>query len=87
MQLFIHGLALVLVHGLGMVLSVIRVIGTWGVIVIVVGNGHGDLSSNPRQYCLLFYIALISFGMVCIQVHPPLLVNSRVDCAPLVLVW
>ena len=25
-----------------------------GVIVIVIGNGHGDTSSNPRQGCLHF---------------------------------
>ena len=26
--------------------------GARGVMVIVVGNGHGDTSSNPGQYCL-----------------------------------
>ena len=28
--------------------------GARGVMVIVVGNGHGDTSSNPGQYCLHF---------------------------------
>ena len=28
--------------------------GTWGAEVIVVGNGHGDWSSNPRGCCLHF---------------------------------
>ena len=28
--------------------------GACGVIIIMVGNGYGDLSSNPRQGCLHF---------------------------------
>ena len=28
--------------------------GTCGVMVTIVGNGHGDLSSNPGQSCLHF---------------------------------
>ena len=28
--------------------------GARGVMVIVVGNGHGDMSSNPEQDCLHF---------------------------------
>ena len=33
-----------------------------GVIVIVVGNEHGDTSSNPRRNSLHFHIALIPLG-------------------------
>ena len=36
------------------------------VMVIVVGNGHGDTSSNPEQV-IAFHIALIPLGMVWIQ--------------------
>ncbi len=34
-----------------------------GVMVIVVGNGHGDTSSNPRRD-IAFLIALISLGNI-----------------------
>ena len=32
--------------------------------VIVVGNGHGDTSSNPGRDFFAFHIALIPFGKV-----------------------
>ena len=35
-----------------------------GVVVIVVGNGHGDTSSNPGRDLLHFHIALIPLGKV-----------------------
>ena len=35
-----------------------------GVMVIVVGNGHGDTSSNPG---FAFHIALIPLGKILIQ--------------------
>ena len=38
--------------------------GVHGVMVTVIGNGHGDLSSNPRWGSLHFHIALISLGKV-----------------------
>ena len=46
--------------------------------VIVVGNGHGDSSSNPGQEWLHFHIALIPLGKVWIQLFSPQQwVNSR----------
>ena len=38
--------------------------GARGVMVIVVGNGHGDMSSNPGRSCIAFHIALILLGKV-----------------------
>ena len=39
--------------------------GARGVVVIVVGNGHGDTSSNPgRGLLIAFHIALIPLGKV-----------------------
>ena len=35
----------------------------YGVMVIVVGNGHGDTSSNPGRY-IAFQIAVIPLGKV-----------------------
>ena len=40
---------------------------TRGVMVIVVGNGHGDMSSNPGWDWLHFHIELIPLGKVWIQ--------------------
>ena len=50
-----------------------------GVMVIVVGNGHGDTSSNPGL--IAFHIALIPSGKVWIQLFSLQLwwVNSRAD--------
>ena len=45
--------------------SVIKKAGPRGVMVIVVGNGHGDTSSNPGL--IAFHIALIPLGKVLIQ--------------------
>ena len=36
--------------------------GACGVMVIVIGNGHGDTSSNPGREWLHFHIALIPLG-------------------------
>ena len=36
--------------------------GACGVIVIVVGNGHGDTSLNPGRDWLHFHMALIPLG-------------------------
>ena len=38
--------------------------GARGVVVIVVGNGHGDTSSNPGSRLIAFHIALIPLGKV-----------------------
>ena len=38
-----------------------------GVMVIIVGNGHGEMSSNPGRDWLHFHIALIPLGKVWIQ--------------------
>ena len=38
--------------------------GARGVVVIAVGNEHGDTSSNPGRDCIAFHIALISLGKV-----------------------
>ncbi len=38
--------------------------GARGVMVIVVGNEHGDTSSNPGQDCFAFHIVLILLGNV-----------------------
>ena len=40
--------------------------GARGVMVIVVGNGHDDTSSNPG-WDIAFHIALIPLGKVWIQ--------------------
>ena len=54
--------------------------GSRGVMVIVVGNGHGDSSSNPGWEWLHFHIALIPLGKVWIQLFSlQLWVNSRTD--------
>ena len=54
--------------------------GARGVIVIVVGNEHGDTSSNPGRDLLHFHIALIPLGKVWIQLLSlQLSVSSRVD--------
>ena len=53
--------------------------GARGVIVIVIGNGHGDTSSNPGRD-IVFHIALIPLGKVWIQLFSlQLWVNSRTD--------
>ena len=53
--------------------------GALGVMVIVVGNGHGDTSSNAGRDSLHF-IALIPLGKVGIQLFSlQLWVNSRAD--------
>ena len=44
-----------------------QVNGDHDVMVIVVGNGHGDTSSNPGRDWLRFHIALILLGKVWIQ--------------------
>ena len=41
--------------------------GARGVMVIVVGTGHVDTSSNPGPDWLVFHIAIISLGKVWIQ--------------------
>ena len=54
--------------------------GARGVIVIAVGNEHGDTSSNPGRDWLHFHIALIPLGKVWIQLFSlQLWVNSRAD--------
>ena len=54
--------------------------GARGVMVIVVGNWHGDTSSNPGRDWLHFHIALIPLGKVWIQSFSlQLWVNSRTD--------
>ena len=51
-----------------------------GVMVIVEGNGHGDMSSKPWTRLIVFHIALIPLGKVWIQLIPlQLWVNSRTD--------
>ena len=53
--------------------------GTRGVMVIVVVNGHGDMSSNPGRD-IVFYIALIPLGKVWIKLFSlQLWANSRAD--------
>ena len=53
--------------------------GARGVMVIVVGNGHSDTSSNPGRD-IAFHITLIPLGKVWIQLFSPQLwVNSRAD--------
>ena len=42
-----------------------------GVIVIVVGNEHGDTSSNSGRGLIDFHIALIPLGKVWIQLFSP----------------
>ena len=44
-------------------LLTVTVGGACGVMVIVVGNGHGDTSSNPGRD-IAFHIALIPLGKV-----------------------
>ena len=39
---------------LGTNIYVFKFGGAHGVMVIVIGNGHGEPSSNPRQGCLHF---------------------------------
>ena len=54
--------------------------GARGVMAIVVGNGHGDTSSNPGRDSLHFHIALIPLGKVWIQLFSlQLWINSRAD--------
>ena len=54
--------------------------GALGLIVIVVGNGHCDSSSNLGRVSLNFHIALIHLGKVWIQLFSlKLWVNSRTD--------
>ena len=54
--------------------------GVRGVMVIVVGNGHGDTSSNPGRDWLHFHIVLIPLGKVWIQLFSlQLWVNCRTD--------
>ena len=55
-----------------------RMGGACGVMVIVIGNGHSDTSSNPGRDW--FHIALILLGKVWIQLFSlQLWVNSRAD--------
>ena len=57
-----------------------RLIDEYGVMVIVVGNGYGDMSSNLRRGSLPFYISLIPLGKVGTQLFSlKLWVNSRTD--------
>ena len=54
--------------------------GARGVMVIVVGNGHSNTSSNPGRDPIPFHIALIPLGKVWIQLFSlQLWVNSRAD--------
>ena len=54
--------------------------GARSVMVIAVGNGHGDMSSNPGWDWLHFHITLIPLGKVWIQLFSlQLWVNSRAD--------
>ena len=54
--------------------------GARDVMVIVVGNGHSDSSSNPGRGLIAFPIALIPLGKVRIQLFSlQLWVNSRTD--------
>ena len=54
--------------------------GARGVMVIVVGNGHGDTSSNPGGDRLHFHISLIPLGKIWIQLFSlQQWVNSRTD--------
>ena len=49
------------------------------VMVTIIGNGHSDLSSNPDQGCLHFYIMLIPLGKLRMQNFFNLEVNSRAN--------
>ena len=48
-------------------MSLLLLGGARGASVIVVGNGHGDTSSNPGGDWLHFHVALIPLGKVWIQ--------------------
>ena len=51
-----------------------------GVMVIVIGNGHGYMSSNPGQGLIAFHIALIPLGRYESNYSPSRYwVNSRAD--------
>ena len=53
--------------------------GAHGLMVIVIGNGHGDTSSNPGRD-IAFHIAQIPLGKVWIQLFSlQLWVNSKAD--------
>ena len=55
-------------------------VGARGVMVIIVGNGHGDTSSKTWTRLVAFHIALIPLGKVWIQLFSlQLWVNSRTD--------
>ena len=52
----------------------------YGVMVIVVGNGHGDTSSNSWTRLIAFHIALIPLGKGMNPIIlPPAMGNSRAD--------
>ena len=54
--------------------------GARSVMVIVIGNGYGDMSSNPWTRLMAFHKALIPVGKVWIQLFTlQLWVNSRAD--------
>ena len=59
------------------VLRIVKDRGAHGVMVIVVGIGHDDISSNPGRD---WFLALIPLGKVWIQLFSlQLWVNSRTD--------
>ena len=50
--------------------------------VTIIGNWHGDLSSNPQLGCFYFHIVEIPLGKVGIKLFSlQLWVNSRGDWA------
>ena len=54
--------------------------GTFGVMVIMVGNGNNNQSSNPGPGFLVFHIVIIPLGKVCNpQFSVQLWVNGRAD--------
>ena len=58
----------------------ISLVGARGVMVIIVGNGHGKTSSKSWTRLLAFHIVLIPLGKVWIQLFSlQLWVNSRAD--------
>ena len=45
--------------------------------VIVIGNGHSDLCSNPGRGGLHFHIVLIPLGKVCIPTILPQTMDKK----------
>ena len=59
---------------------IVDVYGVCGVMAIIIGNGHGNLSSNPWMKLFAFHIAQIPLSKVYIeQFSLQLWINSRVD--------